>query len=686
MFKWLNNTIIYSLYPIDLANFLFILSFFIKVVDSLPDARNQRIALLLSSLPHTSGVYIIKSKEGEIIYIGKALNLRKRVQQHFRRNPVSPKSRGFMKSLLLKENAYHIEVIETSTEKEALLLEWNLIQEHSPTYNTKWKDGKSFPYLQITAGERFPRVFLSRTKRNKDSIYLGPFAITVDIRNSIRYALRLFPIANCHKEIHQGDHKTWAKTCIRRRTNRCFKPCEVEFDVGKYRSAVGNFIKFIEGKQPELILDLKNKMKKMSEQENYEQAAEIRDVVVSLERSFERQTVIFENIDTHVLVSSMVGRHLIINLALLKDSRVIRQNPTFVKVISSRESALKNDKFANYENDDYKDLEIQEGEIPDFIFHFVTNLLGVDPNKQEVTRIINGTNYKETADKIKNLGFKVVKPKSSDGKLIKLVLKNAEGYHSRQQFLLETTAVSDKKVIDLQKFLGMKVKPSIIDVFDVSTLQGSNNVASCIRFVNGKPWKKGYRRFSINVEGQDDFASIAEAVFRRYKGVKSDIDQKGLKIPDLIVIDGGKEQLKKAQSSINAIGLDILIVGLAKKEEEIYFTDLEEPEKFDKFRLGMLLLRYARDEAHRFAVNYHRLKRDKEMFRSTLDDIKGIGAKRKSLLLKKYKTIANVAKASNEVLTKELGIPAKVAAEVIMLARNFMDDFVKREKRRTYDR
>jgi len=223
----------------------------------------------------------------------------------------------------------------------------------------------------------------------------------------------------------------------------------------------------------------------------------------------------------------------------------------------------------------------------------------------------------------------------------------------------------------------MEFPPFIIDTFDVSTLLGTNTVASCVRFKNGKPLKKGYRRYKIRtVDGQDDFASMGEVVFRRYRDVEDGIDPKGLPIPDLIVIDGGSEQLKRAQQSLNSLNLDIMVVGLAKREEEIYLVGRDRPLAEKKSRPGLLLLMAGRDEAHRFAVTYQRLLRQKSGLSSMLDDIPGVGPKRKKLLLSKYHTISNIAKESSETLSSAIGVNQKLASQIILACRKFFTNQV----------
>ena len=251
--------------------------------------------------------------------------------------------------------------------------------------------------------------------------------------------------------------------------------------------------------------------------------------------------------------------------------------------------------------------------------------------------------------------------------------KNHIKSHLQRRLLIKKDKeLPTKRVEDLREMLGFDLPPLIIDTFDVSTLMGRNNVGSCIRFVNGKPLKKGYRKFKItSVDQQDDFASMYEIVFRRYKDVNDGFDKKGLPIPDLIVIDGGREQLNRGLLALGDNNLKIPIIGLAKREEEIYFSDIEEPMNEDNNRSGMLLLRACRDEAHRFAVTYQRSLRQKEGLVSILDEIDGIGPKRRKLLIRKYKTVNAIAKESSETLSENFGLSKKLSSKVIDACRKF---------------
>ena len=293
------------------------------------------------------------------------------------------------------------------------------------------------------------------------------------------------------------------------------------------------------------------------------------------------------------------------------------------------------------------------------------------PNSGNI--LLNVTHSKEIIPQLEALGFNVAKSESLIQKqLVEMTISHAKKYLQRRFLLRKQKGLPTARVSDLQELLRMEYPPFIIDTFDISTLLGSNNVGSCVRFKNGKALKKGYRRFKIKtVVGQDDFASMEEVVFRRYRDVKGGEDPKGLPIPDLIVIDGGQEQLKRAHKSLQKLNLEIFVVGLAKREEEIYLVNQDKPLSEKKSRPGLLLLMAGRDEAHRFAVTYHRLLRQKSGLTSLLDNIQGIGPKRRQKLIKNYRSISNIAKESSETLSSRVGIHQELASKIILACRKF---------------
>ncbi len=620
---------------------------------------DDHIEKQLATMPHKPGVYMIKDQFGEIIYVGKAKDLHNRLRSHF-----AP-SNDFSKSKFIRELGRDIEVIFVNNEAEAFLLEFNLIQEHQPKLNTHWKDGKSFPVVEITTSEMFPRVRMTRDPKKKSELYLGPFPNVKSLKQSLKFGLQLFPVADCNQEIHLGDAEGWARTCMRRRTKTCLRPCEIAVDHDEYMEEVKHLIDFLEGRITDIIPRITQKMKDASAKLEFEKAAEYRDILKALQRTMQRQTVVVDVPDSFLLVTVEDENAFGFNLLKIINERVVQQTPSFVLL-----------------------EDIGDESREDYVRHGVLQILGVPGILREVKRVYDATGYQSIKPSLEGLGFKVVSPQSKHKSLVLLAQQNLKN-HIRRSLALgkksrkDIQATYSARVADLQSMLNLKEPPVIIDTFDVSTLQGTNTVASCVRFVNGKPYKKGYRRFKIKtVIGQDDFASMFEAVQRRYADHENGLDKFGLPLPDLIVIDGGEIQLKKAREAMASVNLDKPVIGLAKREEEIYLPEEKTPLKFKKNRPGMHLVRAGRDEAHRFAVTYHRKRREKEGLKSILDEVYGIGEKRKQMLLKEYGTVSNIAKESSETLSDKFNIPREIASEVIFTCRRFNDALEAREKRK----
>ncbi|OLS24559.1 MAG: UvrABC system protein C [Candidatus Heimdallarchaeota archaeon LC_2] len=613
------------------------------------EKRLASIEMQIKSISKNPGVYIIYNKLNQVIYVGKAKNLNNRLRSHF------ALSTDFSKSRVIRETGIRIEVHEVVSEKEALLLEFNMIQEHRPRLNEKWKDGKTYPYLEVTTGEDYPRFIMTRERDNKGSIYLGPFSDVGAVKRSLKYALSMFPVADCKKEIHLGDSEKWAKTCIRRRTRKCFRPCEIEIDSNEYRENVDSVIQFIEGKTPEMLISLNEKMQFASEEMNYEGAAKFRDLIKSVNRTIEKQSVMLDDVSDAIIFAEARNKtELAVSIQKVENGRISRQDSA---AISKK--------------------ELGDSPWSDFVISFFINIFEVAKQGNEKTSskniLLNVTHSKEIIPQLEALGYIVSKPDSLiEKQLVEMTINHAKKYLHRRFLLRKQKGLPTARVSDLQELLRMEYPPFIIDTFDISTLLGSNTVGSCVRFKNGRPLKKGYRRFKIRtVDGQDDFASMEEVVFRRYRDVKDGVDPKGLPIPDLIVIDGGQEQLKRAHISLQKLNLEIIVVGLAKKEEEIYLINQEKPLSEKKNRPGLLLLMAGRDEAHRFAVTYHRSLRQKTGLKSLLDSIQGIGPKRRQKLIKNYRSISNIAKESSETLSELIGIDSKLASKIILTCRKY---------------
>ena len=433
------------------------------------------------------------------------------------------------------------------------------------------------------------------------------------------------------------------------------RPCELEIDDDEYRENVDQVINFMEGKLPDILDDVEKKMREASAIEEFEKAAKYRDVMKSINRTMQKQSVFVDDVDNmYVVVQEENKFEIGLSLQKIIDGRIIRREVAVMPKNS-------------------------EGRFQDFVIQYLIAMLNLNvannvKSEDKIKKIILVTdNFEEIKDVLITFDYDIVeKENDAEEQIIKMAKNHIKSHLQRRLLIKKDKELPTKRVEDLREMLGFDLPPLIIDTFDVSTLMGRNNVGSCVRFVNGKPLKKGYRKFKItSVDQQDDFASMYEIVFRRYKDVNDGFDKKGLPIPDLILIDGGREQLNRGLLALGDNNLKIPIIGLAKREEEIYFSDIEEPMNEDNNRGGMLLLRACRDEAHRFAVTYQRSLRQKEGLVSILDEIDGIGPKRRKLLIRKYKTVNAIAKESSETLSENFGLSKKLSSKVIDACRKF---------------
>ncbi len=575
--------------------------------------------------PNGPGVYLIFDKRGDIIYVGKSKSLRNRLQTHFHRSTPATKSR------IIQQLAHQIQLIETETEAEALLLEFNLIQKHRPPLNSRQKDNKSFPYLKITTEERYPRVIVAREERSNNAIYLGPYANVKSLRKSLRFALKFFPVADCEVEISSEKGKRYARTCMRRKLGTCFAPCVKSVGREEYRLNIKRLIQFFSGELEPLILGLEKDMWELAERKEYEEAAKLRDTIQALRRTMQRQNVFLSSpISATIIAETTVSPQLIIIMEL-RDGKVVNSIELPISKKQNRKSW-----------------------IP-----FILERLDNPPGNVVITEP-NSPLWRYLKRDLTERGILLRAPKNTtEEELYNYALRNVMLSRKRLAQVRSGRETIKQQQRDLREIFGKNIR--IIHCFDVSTLQGRHNVAASIVFDNGTPLKKKYRRYrSIIQHRQDDYKIIEEAVYRRYS--KEDL-------PDLLLIDGGLGQVNAALQGLVRAGRSsssLIVVGLAKKEEKLIFPD-GTAKKLDMDRPGILLLRKIRDEAHRFAVTYHRRLRQKHNLKSILDEIKGIGPKRKRTILETFSSVEFIKRegVSPELLAEKAKIPLKLAIKII---------------------
>jgi excinuclease ABC subunit C len=628
----------------------------------MPKQRNKNdLELKLGNLPKNPGIYQFKDKNGKIIYVGKAKNLRNRVRFYFVSRPVGPRLERMIS--LIDD----VEVINTDSEVESLILEMNMIKQLKPRYNVNLKDDKSFPYIIITK-EPYPRVFPTRKKRSDGSKYFGPYTDVGSMKYSLKMLRDIFMIRNCNYNITQEtiERKRY-KLCLEYHIHKCEGPCEGLISQLRYNEMIAEVEKVLNGKTGTLMKELDEKMKHASENERFEEAAQIRNKIQSLEVYSERQKVVSEDLlDKDIFGFVKEGDDGCAMVLNIRDGKAIGKRHFYLDTIEEKsdEEILESVLIRYYSETDY---------IPDEI-HLQCEL--------EDLNAINEW-LKKKSDRKTEFVF----PKKGEKlKLISMVKTNAQYMLDELKLQRLKREFIPNSVTSLKRDLRLTKLPRRIECFDISNIQGTDTVASMVVFYDGKPKKNDYRKFKIEsalneVGKPDDFASMREVIYRRYrtphplspspKGEGGQINndtQKGkvMPLPDLIVIDGGKGQLSSAVKVLTDLGFkDINIIGLAKRLEEVYVPNASEAQSIPKTSSGLKLLQRIRDEAHRFAITFHRSLRDKRTLVSELEEIKGIGKKTAQKLLTEFGSVEKIKemiKENYEEFEKKAG--KKVAEKI----------------------
>lgn len=540
------------------------------------------------------------------------------------------------------------EYIVTATEVEALVLECNLIKKEHPKYNIRLRDDKQYPWVKVTWNESFPRVCITRKLKQDGSKYYGPYTNTGALRDTFKTLRQIFPLRSCRYNL---DQEQVARPCLNFHIKRCLAPCNNGISPAAYREMINQVCLFLEGRQGELIHRLETMMYQAAANREYEKAARLRDRLHSIHQILEKQKVVNEaKVDTDVFGTAQDRFGTLVQVFQIRDGKLVGREYFLVPEGAETGAAEVLEAFLTQ----YYDAS---GFIPREI------LLPVDwDGRKVVEQWLRQQRGGAVNLKVPQKGEKVL--------LIKMAEENArtllEQERNREK---QQTAASDAILVELQKNLGLEKLPRRIECFDISNTQGADSVASMAVFEDGRPKGSEYRRFKIRtVEGPNDFASLQEAVRRRFlKGLEERQNlatEKGkfAKFPDLLLIDGGKGQLSAVVAVLKELGLtQIPIASLAKEEEEVYRPGQEEPLVLSRHSDGLKLLQRIRDEAHRFAITYHKSLRDKRTVASGLDGISGIGPKKKQLLLKKFGSVKRIREASLEELLSVPGINLRLA-------------------------
>lgn len=570
-----------------------------------------------NDLPFVPGVYLMKDSEDRIIYIGKAKSLRKRVKSYFR-NDLDPKT------TVLMRHFHHLEYMVTDTEKEALILESNLIKKHMPRYNIRLKDDKRYPYIQVT-NEKFPRVIITRRVLDDGSYYYGPFPEATTLRRLVKFLKSLFKIRDC---------KNMDGPCLNYQIDLCNAPCNKKISQKEYKKLVDNVSLFFEGKYDEIMETIKSEMVEAAEHHEFEKAAVLRDQLNSVGDVLEKQKMEFtRDLDQDVVASASDDELACVVVFSVRDGKIVGKEDF---LMSGAENSEEDKIISAF----LKQYYMGPRHVPAKII--------IHKNVEDKKLIEEWLTEKREA-----LVTVEVPIEGVEYRLAMMVSKNAK-------ILLNHQKEVKGALLDLKKYLGIPKIPKRIEAFDISNISGKMAVGSMVVFENGVPKKSAYRRYKIETEGPDDYAMMKEMLERRFKS----LIEKEESAPDLVLVDGGKGQLNIALDVFRSLNINYPVIGLAKEFEHVFIPQTPSPLILPRKSEALLLLQRLRDEAHRFAVTYHRKLRSKELERSPLDEIPGVGNKRKILLLKHFGNLDNIAKARVKDISELNGISNNLAQKI----------------------
>lgn len=520
---------------------------------------------LLKVSPDKSGVYLMKDKDGNIIYIGKAVNLKKRIKSYFQRE-------RFTKNFI--EKVKDIEYIITNSESEALILENNLIKKYRPKYNVKLRDDKTYPYLKITTNEEYPRIFITRRISLDGARYFGPYASAGSLRKTVRVIKQLFPVATCKSKIKKRENP-----CLEFHINRCIAPCRGNVKKQEYQKLVKEIIDFLNGNYRKILKMLEKEMKKAAENLNFEKAKNLRDKIKAIEKISEKQKVVIDDFSSFDVVGLSKSVNIsCIYLLLIREGKLVSGQYFILDSPFAEEKEI----ISNF----IKQIYLSTENIPQEILVPVAI-----EEKEEIEKFLS--------EKIKKK-VRIIHPQKGEKKeLLNLAKKNAELY------LANNLEKKERKILllkELQEFLNLPSIPLRIECYDISNISGKEATGSLVVFENGIPLKSSYRRFKIKTVNQpDDFAMLREVIKRRFSDER--LHPPNFKFPDLIIVDGGKGQLNTVLNLLKEIKKEFPVISIAKGEEKIF---AEKKEEINLPPHLLHLIQQIRDEAHRFAISYHR--------------------------------------------------------------------------------
>jgi excinuclease ABC subunit C len=590
------------------------------------------------ALPTTPGVYLFKDISGKVIYVGKATNLRSRVNSYFASaDSLIDKVRRMM------AKAADLDFMVTDSEQEAIFLECNLIKKYHPRYNVNLKDDKSFPYLKISLTEDYPQIYVTRRLEQDGSRYFGPYANAKSVRKAMDLIKKLFPYRSCRKKITGHDKRP----CLEYHINRCVGPCIGEVSVEEYGEVVRQVTLFLEGKQDKIVNQLKLKMVQSSKNLEFERAAAVRDQLQGIEGVISRQKVMSARaIDEDAIAFSREGGEACAQVFFIRSGKLIGNEHFILGGTNDEDSGQI---MASFIKQYYNSAS------------YIPPQLLLQHDVDDLSAVSKWLEAKRGA-KVKVL----VPQRGAKKELVDLVAQNAAQLMVQRKIRkLSDTGKTAGALLELQQALGLLDVPKQIECYDISDIQGTNAVGSMVVFYEGKPKKSDYRRFNIKmVSGVDDYARMREVLRRRFARADrlSNKESSWAVMPDLLLIDGGKGHLGVALQVLKEAGIDsIATASIAKENEEIFLAERSDPIILPNNSPALFMLQRIRDEAHRFAITYHRKARQKSVAASILDDVPGIGSKRKKALIRHFGSVSKIREASLEELALVSGMNKTLA-------------------------
>ena len=587
-----------------------------------------------AEIPDGPGVYLFRDRHGAVLYVGKAKSLRKRLANYFVADLEG-------KTAAMVDAADSVEWIVTPSEVDAIMVEYSLVHEHQPRYNIRLKDDKSFPYLALTMNQEWPRAMVVRGRRRKGVRYFGPYVQAYAIRQTLDLMLRTFPVRTC-TDAKFRRHEASGRPCLLFHIEKCSGPCVGEIEPEAYGDLVDGMASFFSGNSEMVTERLQARMQGAADAQEYELAARVRDQLASVGKAMERQELVTERPDDFDVIAvaedELEAALVVLNV---RRGRVTGRKTTIVD-------------------------RVEEVDTASLMGILLTGLYGEETPPREVLVEVLPDDVEVRRAWLRErrggaLSLRVPK-RGAKRRILETAGLNATQEFNRHRLRRHTDHNARARALnDLQDALGLPEAPLRIECYDISTIQGTNTVASMVVFEDGLPKKSDYRRFKIRtIEGQDDFAAMEEVIRRRLNAYLAErelpVEERGRFAypPSLIVVDGGAGQLGRAVAVLEDLGLDIPAVGLAKRLEEVYVPNSMQTVVIPKGRESLYLLQRIRDEAHRFAISYHRQLRGKRMIDSVLDDVPGVGPARKKQLIRRFGSVKRIRAASKEELAEVL--------------------------------